>query len=157
MIDAKGDPVGPAGPPALGFGRDPSTIGQKDAFQIIDGRWAKGPGEVTIDVASAKKAHVSVGDTIRVEGSGPLQRFRVVGLLQWGSSNSLGGATMAVFDLPTAQNLFGLRGRLSEIDVNAKAAVTTVQLVAQIKPLLPPHARALTVDEQIKEDQSEWA
>lgn len=157
MIDAKGDPVGPAGPPALGFGRDPSTIDQKDAFQIIDGRWAKGPDEVTIDVASAKKAHVSVGDTIRVEGSGPLQRFRVVGLLQWGSSNSLGGATMAVFDLPTAQNLFGLRGRLSEIDVNAAAGVTPAQLVARIRPLLPPHARALTVDEQIEEDQSEWA
>jgi len=157
MIDAKGDPVGPAGPPALGFGRDPSSIGQKDAFKIIDGRWAKGPGEVAIDVASAKKAHASVGDTVRVEGSGPLQRFQVVGLLQWGSSNSLGGATMAVFDLPTAQKLFGLGGNLTEIDVSAKAGVTPAQLVAQIKPLLPPHTRALTVDQQIKEDQSEWA
>ena len=157
MIDAKGHTVGPAGPPALGFGRDPSTIGQKDAFKIIDGRWAKGPGEVAIDVASAKKAHVSVGDTIRVEGSGPLESFRIVGLLQWGSSNSLGGATMVVFDLPTAQKLFGFDGRLTEIDVNARDGVTPTQLVAQIKPLLPPHAQALTVDEQIKKDQSEWA
>jgi putative ABC transport system permease protein len=156
MIDAKGAPVGPAGPPALGFGRNSSSIGQKNAFKIVGGRWAKGPGEVAIDVSSAKKAHVSVGDSIRVEGSGPLQRFRVVGLLQWGSSNSLGGATMVVFDLPTAQKLFGLSAKLTEIDVNAKAGVTPAQLVAQIKPLLPPHAQALTVDEQIKKDQSEW-
>jgi putative ABC transport system permease protein len=157
MIDKNGNPVGPAGPPALGFGRDSSTIGQKDAFKIIDGRWAKGPGEVAIDVASAKKAHVSVGDTIRVEGSGPLQRLRIVGLLQWGSSNSLGGATMVVFDLATAQKLFGLNGRLTEIDVNAKTGVTPAQLVTRIKPLLPAHAQALTVAEQIKKDQSEWS
>ncbi|MHB8059409.1 MAG: ABC transporter permease [Gaiellaceae bacterium] len=157
MIDAKGDPVGPAGPPALGFGRDPSTIGSKDAFKIVQGSWAKGPGEVAVDVLSAKKAKVSVGDTIRVEGSGPLQRFRVSGLLQWGSSDSLGGATMVVFDLPTAQKLFGMTGRLTEIDVRAKAGVTPATVVRQIKPLLPAHARALTVDEQIKEDQGEWA
>ncbi|MGA9761294.1 MAG: FtsX-like permease family protein [Gaiellaceae bacterium] len=157
MIDAKGDPVGPPGPPALGFGRDPSTIAKDGAFKLIDGRWAGGPGEVAIDVASAEKAHVSVGDTIRVEGSGPLERFRVVGLLQWGSSDSLGGATMAVFDLPTAQRLFGLNGRLSEIDVNARDSVSEARLVTQIKPLLPPHVRALTADQQIKEDQSEWS
>jgi len=157
MIDSKGNPVGPAGPPALGFGRDPSTIGNKGAFKIVQGSWAKGPGEVAIDVLSAKKAKVSVGDTIRVEGSGPLQRFRVSGLLQWGSSDSLGGATMVVFDLPTAQKLFGMNGRLTEIDVRSKKGVTPAQVVRQIKPLLPAHARALTVDQQIKEDQSEWS
>jgi putative ABC transport system permease protein len=157
MIDSNGDPVGPAGPPALGFGRDPSTIGSKDAFKIVQGSWAKGLDEVAIDVLSAKKAKVSVGDTIRVEGAGPLQRFRVSGLLQWGSSDSLGGATMVVFDLPTAQALFGLNGRLTEIDVKAKEGVSSAQVVEQIKPILPPHARALTVDEQIKEDQSEWS
>jgi putative ABC transport system permease protein len=157
MIDSKGDPVGPSGPPALGFGRDPSTIGSDGAFKIVDGSWAKGPHEVAVDVLSAKKANVSVGDAIRVEGSGPLQRFRVSGLLQWGSSNSLGGATMVVFDLPTAQKLFGLNGRLTEIDVQAKSGVTPAQVVQQIKPLLPPHAQALTVDEQIKKDQSEWS
>lgn len=157
MIDSNGDPVGPAGPPALGFGRDPSTIGNKDAFKIVKGSWAKGPDEVAIDVLSAKKAKVTVGDTIRVEGSGPLQRFRVSGLLQWGSSDSLGGATMVVFDLPTAQKLFGMNGRLTEIDVRSKEGVTPAQVVQQIKPLLPAQARALTVGEQIKEDQSEWS
>lgn len=157
MIDSKGNPVGPAGPPALGFGRDPSTIGSKDAFKIVQGSWAKGADEVAIDVLSAKKAKVKVGDTIRVEGSGPLQRFRISGLLQWGSSDSLGGATMVVFDLPTAQKLFGMNGRLTEIDIQAKKDVTPAQVVRQVKPLLPAHARALTVDEQIKEDQGEWA
>ncbi|MGD0272161.1 MAG: FtsX-like permease family protein [Gaiellaceae bacterium] len=156
MIDAKGNTVGPAGPPALGFGRDASTIGKKDAFKIVEGRWASGPGEVAIDVLSAKKAHATVGDTISVEGSGPLERFRVVGLLQWGSSNSLGGATMAVFSLATGQRLFGMTGRLTEIDVDAKAGVSPAHLVKEIKPLLPAHVQALTVDEQIKKDQSEW-
>jgi putative ABC transport system permease protein len=157
MIDNEGNPVGPAGPPALGFGRDASTVDSGDPFKIIDGRWAKGPGEVAIDVLSAKKAHVSVGDTIRVEGAGPLERFRIVGLLQWGSSDSLGGATMVVFDLPTAQRLFGLTGRLTEIDVEAKDGISPTQIVSEIKPLLPQNARALTVDEQIREDQSEWS
>jgi putative ABC transport system permease protein len=157
LINEQGNPVGPSGPPSLGFGRDPATFSHTDAFQIVDGSWAKGPGEVAIDVASAKKAHVGVGDTVRVEGSGPLERFRISGLLQWGSSNSLGGATMAVFDLPTAQRLFGMSGRLTGIDVQAADGVTPAQVVAQIKPLLPPHAQALTAAEQTKKDQSEWA
>jgi putative ABC transport system permease protein len=157
LINEQGNPVGPPGPPAIGFGRDASTIGVSDAFKLVDGHWANGPGQVAIDVASAKKAHVVVGDTIRVEGSGPLERFRIVGLLEWGSSNSLGGATMAVFDLVTAQRLFGFSGRLTEIDVVAKPDVTPERVAAQIKPLLPPHAQALTAAEQIKKDQAEWA
>jgi putative ABC transport system permease protein len=157
MIDAKGNPVGPSGPPAFGYGRDPSTIGSDGAFKVVQGHWAKGPDEVAIDVLSAKKAHVSVGDTIRVENSGPLRRFRIVGLLQWGSSNSLGGATVTVFDLTTAQKLFGLTGRLTEIDVRAKSGITPKRIVSELKPLLPPHAQALTVDQQIRDDQAEWA
>ena len=157
MIDARGNPVGPSGPPAFGYGRDASTVGPDGAFKMVRGRWAKGPDEVAIDVLSAKKAHVSVGDTIRVENSGPLKRFRIVGLLQWGSSNSLGGATMTVFDLATAQRLFGLTGRLTEIDVTARKGVTPERIVSEIKPLLPPHAQALTVSQQIRADQAEWA
>ena len=157
LIDAHGNPVGPAGPPALGFGRDPASFSKKDAFQIVQGRWAKGPGEVAIDVASAKKAKVGVGDAIRVEGSGPLARFHISGLLKWGSSNSLGGATMAVFDLPTAQKLFGFDGKLTQINVQAKDGVSPAQVVARIKPILPPHAQTLTAAEQTKKDQKEWA
>jgi len=157
MIDAKGNPVGPSGPPAFGYGRDASTIGPGDAFKMARGRWARNSTEVAIDVLSAKKAHVSVGDMIRVEGSGPLRRFRIVGLLQWGSSNSLGGATMTVFDLATAQRLFGLSGRLTEIDVAAKKGIRPERIVSEIKPLLPPHAQALTASEQIRDDQAEWA
>jgi putative ABC transport system permease protein len=157
MIDAKGSSVGPSGPPAIGIGRDASKIGKEDAFTIVDGRWANGSGEVAIDVLSAKKAHVTVGDTIRVEGSGPLERFRVVGLLRWGSSNSLGGATVAVFDLASGQKLFGMNGRLTEINVTAKPGVSQTQMVKQIKPLLPAQARALTANQQIKEDESEWS
>jgi putative ABC transport system permease protein len=64
---------------------------------------------------------------------------------------------MAVFDLATAQKLFGFDGRLTEIDVQAKDGVAPARVVAEIKPLLPPHARALTAAQQIKDDQNEWS
>jgi putative ABC transport system permease protein len=157
MIDDDGDPVGVAGPPALGFGLDAANIGQDSAFKIIEGRWAEGPGEVVIDSTSAERAHLSVGDTVRIEGSGPLRRFRITGLLQWGRSNSLGGATMAVLDLATGQKLFGFDGRLSEIDIETRDGYTPEQIVSEVEPLLPAQTRVMTVAEQIKDDQAEWS
>ena len=44
--------------------------------------------------------------TIGVEADGPVKRMRISGLVKFGGASSLGGATLAGFDLPTAQALF---------------------------------------------------
>ena len=56
--------------------------------------------------------HFKVGDTIRVAGNGPATaRTRITGIATYGSVDSLGGASLAIFDLPTAQELFKKDGQ----------------------------------------------
>ena len=62
-----------------------------------------------IDRSTAKKKHFSVGDTIGVQAQGPVVQMKISGLVKFGSVG-IGGATLAGFDLPTAQSLFDKKG-----------------------------------------------
>ena len=47
----------------------------------------------------------------RHPGRGPVEKFRISGIVKFGSVSSIGGATLAGFDLPTAQQLFDKVGQ----------------------------------------------
>ena len=49
------------------------------------------------------------------------RRSRSPAIVKFGSATSLGGATLAIFDLPTAQALFHKEGQLDQIDVGGEA------------------------------------
>ena len=101
----------------------------------------RGARQIAIDRATADNRSFAVGDSIRVVAVGPARRFRITGIAEFGSLDSLGGATIAVFDVPTAQQLFDKEGKLDEIQVVAKPGVPTAELVRKIGPLLPPTAQ----------------
>ncbi len=69
---------------------------------------------------------------------GPVEKFRISGLVKFGAVDSIGGATLAGFDLPTAQRLFDKAGQLDQIRVAAKPGVTPAKLLAEIRAVLPP-------------------
>src|SRR6185437_8198891 len=105
---------------------------------LISGNWPAGPHDIAIDSKTANGKHYAVGQSIGVLTShGPVQQFHIVGLVRFGGLNSLGGATLAIFDLPTAQRIFDKVGKLDSIGIASKQNVTPDQLVAQVKPLLP--------------------
>ncbi|MGN6871265.1 MAG: ABC transporter permease, partial [Solirubrobacteraceae bacterium] len=68
----------------------------------------------------------------------------IVGTVKFAGVSSLGGATMAIFTLPEAQQLFHKQGRYDQINVAAKSGTSPEQLVNQIKPLLGPSAQVRT-------------
>ena len=76
--------------------------------------------------------------------AGKEQKFRLSGTVRFGSSTSIGGATLAFFDLPTAQALFDKRGELDQIDVAAKPGISKQALIAQVQKVLPPHTQVQT-------------
>ena len=49
------------------------------------------------------------------------QQLKISGLVKFGSARRLGGATLAGFDLPTAQRLFDKQGQLDEIAIAGEA------------------------------------
>src|SRR5439155_15313174 len=69
---------------------------------------------------------------------------------KFASVSSLGSATIALFNIPTAQELFHKQGKLDEIQVSAKPGVTPQKLVSEIHPLLPVTAKVKTSADQVK-------
>ena len=108
-----------------------------------------------IDSGVAGKEDFGIGDEIGVQVEGPVERLRISGIVEFGSDLSIGGATLAGFDLPTAQRLFEKEGRLDEIAVAAKPGVSDQQLLSEIDPILPPNAQARTGQAQAQEDAAE--
>ena len=139
------------GGPGLAFSVNPASDQRFNPLVLTSGRWPSAPREIAIDKATADAHHYAVGDTIGVIARGPVETFRVVGLVKFGGLNSLGGATLSIFDLPTAQRLFHKEGKLDSIGVAGKPNVTPQELVQEIRPILPPTAQVKTGQAQAKQ------
>ena len=75
-----------------------------------------------------------MGDKIGVAAGGPARQYTITGIARYGKENSIGGATIAVFDVPTAQAVLGKRGQYDTIFAAAKDGVSSEQLVADLRP-----------------------
>jgi putative ABC transport system permease protein len=153
LIGKNGKVLVYGGAPNLGF----SIANGNSPFNpltLVSGRWP-GMDEVVIDQSTAKKEHFKVGDTIGVQADGPARRLRIAGLVKFGSVATIGGATLAGFDLPTAQSLFEKPGQLDEIAVAAKPGVSDAGLVKEIQTVLPKDAQVRTAAQQAHEDAAD--
>src|SRR3954447_20233385 len=106
-------------------------------FRFKTGKPPHGPGEVAIDVGTATKHHYKAGDPVVVSTLGKQHTYRVSGTVSFGSIDSLGIASIAAWDVKTAQTLLNREGRYDSIAVAAKDGTSPAQLVRAIKPLLP--------------------
>ncbi|MEA2474687.1 MAG: putative transport system permease protein [Thermoleophilaceae bacterium] len=137
IIDRKGKPIGTG--PFFGGGHESGTHGGESMvpFKLTQGRWPSGRDEVVIDTGTSKDQRFPIGSSVQIKSHGPEQRFRVVGIANFGSVQSLGTATIAVFDLPRAQQLFGKAGQLDGVLVSAKRGIAPKQLRADLSAALP--------------------
>ena len=153
LIGEDGKAIVYGGAPNLGF-----SISDGDSvfnpLELVEGAWP-GPGEVVIDKSTAGKEDFEVGEEIGVQGVGRVERVRISGIVTFGSVSTIGGATLAGFDLPTAQRLFDKEGKLDEIAVAAKAGTTDTELVRQLEEVLPAGTEVRLASEQAEEDASE--
>jgi putative ABC transport system permease protein len=150
LIGKDGKVITFGGAPNLGFSVDPSRP-EFESLKLTSGRWP-GLDEVVIDKSTASKKHLAVGDEIGVQAQGPQQNVRISGLVKFGSVSTIGGATLAGFDLPTAQKLFAKPGKLDQIRVAGKNGVSPQQLVNEIRPILPVDTQVRTGTAQAKKD-----
>jgi putative ABC transport system permease protein len=154
LIDKNGKVISFGGAPHLGFSVDPKYPAFS-SLSLLSGAWPKG-GEVVIDHGTARKKHISVGDTIDIEAQGHATPFTVSGLVKFGSSNlDIGGATLAGFQLAAAQKLFNKEGKLDDIRISKKPGVSEAALLAQIRSILPKQTQVRSGFEQAKTDASD--
>lgn len=151
LVDKQGDAIGGQGPPTLGYSwaveSSMSPVGIKDG----NGRGPEVAGEVVIDANSATKNDLAVGDTITVLTIGAPEEFEIVGIASFGESDSLAGATLAMFELREAQRLFDLEGRFSAISVAAEPGVTPEELAANIASTTNGDIEVVTAEQSNKE------
>jgi putative ABC transport system permease protein len=142
FVAPNGKAVTTGGAPTLGVSFDPHE--QLSSVIVRQGASPTTPHEVAIDAATATKYHFAVGDSVRILLIGPPQTFTISGIVQFGTANNLAGATIAAFDLPTAQRVLDSVGRYDAINVLAKPGVDKAQLRRAITAVLPRGVEVVT-------------
>ncbi len=142
LIAPDGKAVTTSGAPTIGLSFNP--VSQLSALHIRNGSPPTTPNEVAIDASTAAKYHFHIGGRVRVLFVGPPHAFTLSGIVRFGTANNLAGATLAAFDLPTAQKLFDRVGQYDAVDVLAKSGANLTQLKAAIARVLPPKVEVVT-------------
>jgi putative ABC transport system permease protein len=152
FIGKNGKPVTTGGAPTLGISL--STVPQlQSGTTVREGTRPTGPTEVAIDAHTAKQQGFHVGDQVKILFQGPPRTFTVVGILGFGPADNLAGATLAGFDLLTAQQVLNRPAVYDEIDVVAAPGVSPTELRDRIRAAIDGNYEALT-GKELAEDTS---
>jgi putative ABC transport system permease protein len=140
IIDKDGDPIGnPAmGAPTFGTNWPDSDI--LNPFNIAEGGPPESDDEIVIDQRSANTTDYEVGDTVPVQTQKGTTDYTLAGIAKFGSADSPGGASFAMFTVDEAQRVLGEPGKVSSISAAAGEGVSQRELVDRIREDLGPDA-----------------
>jgi putative ABC transport system permease protein len=154
LIDRAGNPIGNVDE-GLALAVDTSADQSLNPFQLVQGEWPSGDGQIAIDRSTAEKQDFRIGQTVGVLADGPVATYRITGIIGFGSVDSIGGSTITVFDLPTAGRVFDKAGKLDLIRVGAEPGTTQAELVRQISPLLSETTQVKSAEAQAAADSKD--
>jgi putative ABC transport system permease protein len=151
LIDRTGKVISTGGGEALAASVDPANDKRFNPLKLVAGKWPVGNGQIAIDRRTADTKHYKVGNSIGIAADEGVRQFEITGIATYSGSSSIGASTIAIFDVPTAQQLFDKAGKLDAIQVAAKQGVTPEVLAKEIRPLLPATAQVKTAEAQTKQ------
>jgi putative ABC transport system permease protein len=154
LVTADGERLGNPGGGPPSFGRNWLTTEDLNPFVIAEGAPPTTSTDVVIDLGSANRGGVAVGDTITVLTASEPRQFTVSGIATFGEVDSPGGATVSLYDLATAQELFATPETFATIAAVAGPDVTQEELATAIGSRLPDGVEAITGAQQTEENQS---
>ena len=124
ILNREGKAVSSEGAPTFGFGidTDPALAqfnplsSSRGAGRPLRTRWSSTREQRTTD-------GFKVGDTVEITTLKPKRPFKLVGVARYGSVDSIGNASFAVFTIPAAQELLEREGQYDAISVAATEGV----------------------------------
>ena len=131
----------------------PSRSSARSSSRPASGRRDRSRSRSTPGTAAGE--NFEVGDTVAVSTLGAKRRYEVTGIATFGDVDSLGGATMAIWDLPTAQTLLDKQGRFDGISIAAKDGTSPDELVRAVQPLVPASLEVKDSEAQAAADAEE--
>ncbi len=160
IIGKDGKVVGSGGG-APGIGGNFSDAPAADGSPIVtitQGTAPSGPGQLVIDDKSAATSGYQIGDTVKLVTSGaqPSVTGTLVGTVRFGDSGNLNGATLALFDTPTAQKLYlGGADAFSDVAVTGDGSMDNVALRDEVSAVLQPGYEARDGEQIASENQDQ--
>jgi putative ABC transport system permease protein len=147
VIDPGTDEViSSGGAPSIGTSWDPDV----SAFELT-GEPPDGPDEVVIDGDTVEEAGLEVGDEVRVVTTSGVDPYRLTGTIQLSTGTTIGGATVAAFDLETAQRLLDREGEFDQVYVVAREGASAASVARHIQAVLPDGFEAITATDAAAE------
>jgi putative ABC transport system permease protein len=146
-----GKALGSGDAPRFGLGND-ASLPQFSPLKLKTGQWPEGSKQVVLDADTAAAQNFRVGDAVTVATLGAKHRYEVTGIATFGGLNTLGGATIAIWDLPTAQTLLDKRGRFDGISIAAKDGTSSAELIRAVQPLVPASLEVKDSEQQAAAD-----
>jgi putative ABC transport system permease protein len=142
FVAPDGKAISNGGAPPIGLSFDPNP--RLSSLQLSEGSAPTSSHDVVMDAGTAQKYHFAVGDHVRVLLNGPPETFTISGIVKFGNASNLAGATLAAFDLPTAQHLFGDVGRYDALDILTTPGADKATVRHAIAAALPRGVEVVT-------------
>ncbi len=141
-ISKDGKAITTGGAPTLGVSFDPDP--RLSALRLVQGVPPTRPDQVVMDRGTADKYGFSVGQRVRILFQGPTKTFTISGIARFGTADNLAGATLAAFDIPTAQALLGHVGTFDAVNVVTDPGADKAAVQRRIARDLPSGIEVVT-------------
>ena len=126
-------------------------------LRIKAGHFPDGPGQLTVDSDLANDNDLKVGQQVGLQTAQGTEQVTLVGIADYGSSNSLGGAALMVIPFTDAQKWYDRVGKVSTVSVKAAKGVTPLELKQRIQQHVGPNVKVQTGDEAAQEQSNNIA
>ena len=152
FITSDGELVTTQGAPSFGVSWSGGAV--NSGLELREGAFPVGPDQVAIDLATARRAGIEVGDSVEVLTDTGQRPFVISGYVSLVNADGFGGASLALFDLPTAREVFGAGDDADVIDIRLAEGADRETVKARIEQILPPGTEVIT-GEQVAQETSE--
>jgi putative ABC transport system permease protein len=149
VISADGTPVGGGGAPTIGASA-PSEEGV-GGITLDAGVLPAGDGEVAIDAATAAAEGFTVGDRLTVVTPQGPEEVTLTGIVRFGESGNLAGATVALFAADVALDRFSPDGSWSQADLLLDADADPAAVADRVEAIAGAGYEVLTAQELVDE------
>ena len=149
IIKSDGEPLVTSGPSFGGSWSGPDFgIG---GTKVIEGTYAQGPDEMTIDKTSARRAGYTIGDTVTIVAATGKRQFTLVGVTGAGDTDGGGGASVALFDPATADEFLAGDGKSDSFLIAVADGADRDGVQRDIAEILPPGTEVIPGEQSAKE------
>jgi putative ABC transport system permease protein len=123
---------------------------------VVEGQAPIVPGEFAIDVGTADRENLIVGEIYDIVGVAGREPFTLVGLTRFGNENSLAGAVIVSLTLEEVQRLDGSEDVVQWISIVSDGPETNV-LIDRLEQILPSDVEAVPGDVVVAENKEDFS